>query len=187
MFMSNELLPGSSGWETLSDDLEGSTLATKIRFIVRSADKPWHDIGLLPKSPVDVGVSNALQKVPPIRFMYGHVMLIIPQELGEAWKDDPEYFTACFKCLHALTKERDVFPESYVVNEGVVREPGYPIDGGEASVRRFEIQRDYILITVVGHMERDCGRKGCMLEGISDLFNDNYRDKVLFQGTVKTR
>ncbi|PBK94144.1 kinase-like protein [Armillaria gallica] len=116
MCMSNEVPPGSSGWETLSDDLEGSTLATKISFIVRSANKPWHDIGLLPKSPVDVGVLNALQK-----------------ELDEAWKDDPQYFTACFRCLHALTKERELFPESFVVNEGVVRESGYPIDGGEAS------------------------------------------------------
>ncbi|KAK0447530.1 hypothetical protein EV421DRAFT_145829 [Armillaria borealis] len=116
MYVSNELPSESSGWETLSSDFEGSALERKIRFILRSASKPWHDIRLLPKSPVDIGVLNALQK-----------------ELDEALKDDPQYFAACFKCLHALTKERNLFPESFVVNEGIVREPGYPVDGGEGS------------------------------------------------------
>ncbi len=187
MFVSNEIPPGSSGWETLSGDLEESALETKIRFIIRSTNNPWHDIGLLPKSPMDVCVLNALQKVLPIRFIYAHATLILPQELDEAWKDDPQYFTACFRCLHALTKARDLFPESFVVNEGVVREPGYPIDGGEASVRRCEVQTDYMLIAFIGHMERNVGREGCMLEGISDVFNDSRRDKDLFQGAVDTR
>ncbi|KAK0230049.1 kinase-like domain-containing protein [Armillaria fumosa] len=112
---SNELPLDSSGWETLSSDLEGSALERKIRFILCSANKPWHDIGLLSKSPVDVDVLNVLQK-----------------ELDEVRKDGSKYFATCFKCLYALTKEMDLCPENLVVNQGVVRELGYPIDGGEA-------------------------------------------------------
>ncbi|KAK0440035.1 kinase-like domain-containing protein [Desarmillaria tabescens] len=60
-------------------------------------------------------------------------MLIIHQELDETPRGDPQYSERCFKCLRALSKERDIFPECFTMNKGVVRKSGDPIDGGGAA------------------------------------------------------
>ncbi|KAK0447531.1 kinase-like domain-containing protein [Armillaria borealis] len=106
----------SSGWESLSSHLETSVLETKIRAIIGSANKPWNDVGVVPKSPVDIMVVNVLQK-----------------EMYSADRNDLEYFARCFKCLRALSKARDIFPQCFRMSDGIIRDKGDPIDGGGAA------------------------------------------------------
>ncbi|KAK0243529.1 kinase-like domain-containing protein [Armillaria nabsnona] len=106
----------SSGWERLSNNVEASMLKTEILAILRSVDKPWSDIIYAPKSPVDVMILNVLQK-----------------ELDDAHTNNPTYFAQCFKCLRALSKERDIFPKCFSMSDGIIRDNGDPIDGGGAA------------------------------------------------------
>ncbi len=125
----------SSGWEKLSNDLETAELEREIRAILRSAHKPWNDIGLAPKSPVDVMILDVLQKVSRTRFISVEFMLMVRQELDNARRDDQNYFARCFKCLRALSKERDIFPQCFSMSNGIARDYGDPIDGGGTAVR----------------------------------------------------
>ncbi len=125
-----------SGWESLSSDLDTSALKTKICTILRSTFKPWNDIILTPKSPVDVVVVNVLQKVSRICF-FEFMLILILQELDDARRDkhrNKDYISRCFKCLRALSKERDIFPQCFSMSDGITRESGDPIDGGGAAV-----------------------------------------------------
>ncbi|KAK0230048.1 kinase-like domain-containing protein [Armillaria fumosa] len=106
----------SSGWEKLSSDLDTAELEREIRAILRSAHKPWNDIRLAPTSPLDVMILDVLQK-----------------ELDDARRDDQNYFSRCFKCLRALSKERDIFPQCFSMSDGIARDHGDPIDGGGAA------------------------------------------------------
>ncbi len=61
-------------------------------------------------------------------------MLMLLQELDDAHTNNPKYFAQCFKCLRALSKERDIFPQCFSMSDGIIRDNGDPIDGGGAAV-----------------------------------------------------
>ncbi|SJL04322.1 uncharacterized protein ARMOST_07688 [Armillaria ostoyae] len=59
------------------------------------------------------------------------VMNFLQQELDDSESEDPHY-SVCMKCLRALSKARDIFPESFTCDD-IVTKGKHPIDGGGLS------------------------------------------------------
>ncbi|PBK94140.1 kinase-like protein [Armillaria gallica] len=100
-------------WDVISSF--DTSLENRVRDILRCVDeKPWRQIETVPPW-MDVLVMNILQK----------------KELDCTSPDDSHY-SVCMKCLRALGKARNVFPDSFIRRD-IRRKGNYPCTGGGLS------------------------------------------------------